>query len=69
MTAMDAIAAHARGLGTCWVGSPLLWLNDAEVKTELAIPPDHTPYAAFTLGHPNTTPPASRREPPMIMWV
>ena len=69
MTAMDAIAAHARGLGTCWVGSPLLWLNDAEVKTELAIPPDHTSYAAFTLGHPNTTPPASRREPPTIMWA
>src|SRR5438552_2602646 len=32
------ISAHARGLGTCWVGSPMLWLRDPAVQRELAVP-------------------------------
>ena len=29
------LSAHARGLGTCWVGSPMLWLSTPEVRAEL----------------------------------
>ena len=32
------LSAHARGLGTCWVGSPMLWLDTPEARAELGIP-------------------------------
>lgn len=37
------ISACARGLGTCWVGSPMLWLRDPDVCVELGIPTGLTP--------------------------
>ena len=48
------LSAHARGLGTCWVGSPLLWLRTASIKAELGIPPDLVPGAAICLGYPRS---------------
>jgi nitroreductase len=63
------LSAHARVLGTCWVGSPLLWLRTASVRAELAIPPDMTPGSALCLGYPASTPEAAPRERPTIVWV
>ena len=62
------ISAHARGLGTCWVGSPTLWVSDPAVRAELGVPPDHQPFAVFTLGYPATTPTGQPRERPLIVW-
>ena len=45
------LSAHARGLGTCWVGSPLLWLRTEEVKAELQVPAALTPNVAMCLGY------------------
>jgi nitroreductase len=50
------ISAFANGLGTCWVGSPMLWLGDQSVRTELQIPEGFAPLAVFTLGYPAVTP-------------
>jgi nitroreductase len=64
-----AIAAHARGLGACWVGSPMLWLADAATQAELGVPDGYAPYAAFTLGWPDgEPPPATPKPPPTIVW-
>lgn len=61
------ISAHARGLGTCWVGSPDLWLHDIRVRAELRIREGFTPHAAFTLGHPAGVPsPPHPLAPPSI---
>jgi nitroreductase len=62
------LSAHARGLGTCWVGSPMTWLRDAAVKAELGLPTDLEPVAALCLGYPKSTPPAPPRERPPILW-
>jgi nitroreductase len=51
-----SIAAVARGLGTCWVGAPVLWLHDPDVCGELAIPEGFVPHAVFTLGYPAAVP-------------
>lgn len=67
------IAAHARGLGTCWVGSPMLWLIDPQTRAELRIPAGWCPQAAFAIGYPDAakviaTPPAAR--PPVeTIWL
>lgn len=62
------ISAHARGLGTCWVGSPMLWMRDAGVRAELGIPAGFEPFAAFTLGYPRVVPAAQAREAATIIW-
>ena len=64
-----ALSAHARGLGTCWVGAPLLWLRSSAVKAELEIPLVLTPGAVFCVGYPATVPEAAPRAPPPIIWT
>ncbi len=63
------LSAQARGLGTCWVGSPMQWLREPLTKAELAIPDSHTAFAAFTLGYPEGTPPGQPRDRPPILWA
>jgi nitroreductase len=63
------LSAHARGLGTCWVGSPMLWLNTAEVRAELAIPAAMATIAVLCLGYPSAAPEAVVRERPSIIWA
>ena len=62
------LSAHARGLGSCWVGSPMLWLRDAATKALLGIPPHYAPFAAFTLGFAADVPVKSSHEMPAIHW-
>jgi nitroreductase len=62
------LSAEARGLGTCWVGLALPWLCDSQTRAELAIPDGLTPYAAFTLGHPQGMPAGKPRERPPVIW-
>ncbi len=62
------LAAHASGLGTCWIGLSRPWLNDPTVKTELGIPADWHPVAPIVLGHRRTLPPPTPREQPTIRW-
>ena len=62
------LSAHARGLGSCWVGAPMLWLRTAEAKVEIGIPPDLTPITAICIGHAASTPEAAERAHPTIIW-
>lgn len=62
------LSAHARGLGTCWVGSPMLWLRDPATLAELGVPDGYGPYAAFTLGYPAAVPAPQARAAPPIIW-
>jgi nitroreductase len=63
------LSAHARGLGTCWVGSPLLWLRTEEVKAELQVPAALTSNVAMCLGYANAVPPTSERDRPPVIWI
>lgn len=64
------VAAHARGLGACWVGSPMLWLRDSLTRSELGIPSGWMPYAAFAIGWPAAKQaPGATRPPAAIDWI
>ena len=63
------LAAHARGLGTCWVGSPMRWLRTDEARAELQIPSTLTPVVAMCLGYAAAVPPVAVRERPPVIWV
>ena len=62
------ISACARGLGTCWVGAPMLWMRDAGVRAELGVPEGWQPFAVFTLGYPRALPQGRPRAKPAIIW-
>lgn len=63
------ISAHARGLGSCWVGAPNLWLADKGVQAELGIPDDFEPLAAITIGYPSNETAATGGIAPRINWT
>jgi nitroreductase len=62
------LSAHARGLGACWVGAPMLWLSTAEVKTEVGVPADLTPVSAICLGYAAVVPERRERIEPTVIW-
>ena len=66
------IAANARGVGACWIGSPMLWLHEPAARAELGVPEGWMPYACFALGEPDlaaTTPPPAQRPPLTVNWI
>ena len=62
------VAAHARRLGTCWVGAPIPWLLNQSTREELALPQGFQPEVAITLGYPAEAPVGSPRPKPLIRW-
>jgi nitroreductase len=63
------LSAHARGVGTCWVGSPMLWLRTASARARLKIPPKAIPVSALCLGYPAAIPETSPRQRPPVIWL
>ena len=62
------LAAHARGLGTCYMGFLLLARDDPHVRQLLRVPEGHGLMAAAVIGYPAITPPAPPRKPVQIEW-
>ncbi len=55
------LAAHAEGLGACWMCAPLFC--PAEVKAELGVADDWEPQGLLTLGYPATPGKIRERRP------
>jgi nitroreductase len=63
------LAASALGLGSCCIGAAVDGLNTAEMRLELAIPPNVTAVAPIVLGVAAApAPPADRRSADVIAW-
>ncbi|MHB8347352.1 MAG: nitroreductase family protein [Acidiferrobacterales bacterium] len=63
------LTAHARGLGTCVIGSSVPTLNMPSWKTEFQIPDTMTAVAPIIVGFPaGETPPVSRKPPEILAW-
>jgi nitroreductase len=64
------LAAHAKGLGTCYMGFLLFGADDPEVRSLLRMPEGYALMAATTVGHPASKPEGPpKRNPPKIEWV
>jgi len=63
------LAAHAQGLGTCWIGFAEDWLNQPDGKRMMGIPADYTVIAPVILGYPQAQPPRTPRHAPAIHWI
>lgn len=62
------LSAHARGLGTCWVGAPMPWLRTSAAKEEIGKPSDLTPASAICVGYGASLPEARKRPQPAVIW-
>lgn len=63
------LAACARGLGTCVIGSAVTGLNRPESKAELDIPADYSVIAPIIVGFPDSdSTPAPRKAPRVLAW-
>lgn len=63
------LAAHAAGLGTCWIGFAQSYLNTSAGKGLLGLPAACVPVAPIIVGHPKAVAPPVPRAVPMISWV
>ena len=63
------LAAHANGLGSCWIGFAETWLNEPAGKLALGIPSHYRPIAPIIVGVPRVTPPPPPRHQPDIIWI
>lgn len=63
------LAAHAKGLGTCWIGFAEGWLNLPETKQELGIPQGCVAVAPIIIGYPREAPKPPGRRAPAITWI
>lgn len=58
------LAAHAKGLGSCWIGLSEAWLNTPAGKTKLGIPAEYRIVAPIIVGYPKGfIAPRERRAP------
>jgi len=62
------LAAHARGLGSCWVGAPTPWLRSPGITVELGVPAGFDPVVSIILGYPSETPAGNPRPRPVVHW-
>lgn len=62
------LSAHARGVGACWVGAPMLWLRTREAKAEIGVPDDLSAVSAICLGYAAEVPERRDRPEPKVIW-
>jgi len=64
------LAACDKGLGTCWIGFSLMYLNLPEVKAEFHVPAEYQVVSALIVGYPTDgpVPPKERNAPEILFW-
>ena len=62
------LAAHAAGLGSCWIGFAQGYLASAAGKARIGMPPDWVPVAPIAVGYPAEIPAPAPRNRPTILW-
>ncbi|WOF44991.1 nitroreductase [Sphingopyxis indica] len=63
------LAAHEKGLGSCWIGFAQRWLETPEGKQALGIPDDFVPVAPIIIGYSATPIASVPRRPPHLRWI
>lgn len=62
------LAAHAHGLGTCWIGFARILLDLPELKKELGVPAEYTVVAPIIVGYPKGRIPQLSKKAPEVIF-
>ncbi len=63
------LAAHAAGLGSCWIGFAQTWLGSPKGKAAIGLPISYIPVAPIIVGRPRSAPPPVPRRTPEVRWI
>ncbi len=63
------LAAHAQGLGTCWIGFAREFFNLYPVKQELGITDNWLAVAPLIVGYPDQELKPLGKKPPEVKWI
>ncbi len=63
------LAAHALGIGSCWIGSTEVAYDNKELMAEFRIPDGHSPVGTIVFGYSAEKPEAHDKHVPDVTWV
>ena len=63
------LAAHALGLGSCWIGSTDVAFDNKEIMAGFRIPEGYSPVGTISFGYPAETPELHQKLPANVIWV
>jgi len=63
------LAAHALGIGSCWVGSTEVAYDNKELMAGFHIPEGYSPVGTIIFGYPDEKPEAHDKHPANVTWV
>ncbi|HUB66208.1 MAG TPA: nitroreductase [Candidatus Methylacidiphilales bacterium] len=63
------LAAHAQGLGTCWIGLAQRWLVTPEGRRTIGVSEEFQPVAPIIVGHPAEAMPPISHHPARLRWI
>jgi nitroreductase len=63
------LAAHALGLGSCWVGFGAMVTEDPDVRKVLELKDDDSLYGPILLGYPKSDPVRPPKKEPKVKWI
>lgn len=67
-TANIMLAAHAQGLGTCWIGFAESFMNRNDIKARYNVPEELRLVSVLTLGFARGHLPEAKRRPPRVFY-
>jgi nitroreductase len=62
------LAAHALGIGSCWVGSTEVAYDNKELMAGFSIPVGYSPVGTIVFGYPAESPEAHDKHPANVTW-
>jgi nitroreductase len=63
------LAAHALGIGSCWVGSTEVAYDNKELMAGFSIPEGYSPVGTIVFGYPAESPEAHDKHPAKVTWI
>ena len=63
------LAAHALGIGSCWIGSTEVAYENKELLAGFRIPEGYSPVGTIVFGYPEETPTAHDKNPAKVTWI
>lgn len=63
------LAAHALGIGSCWIGSTEVAYDNSEIMGGFCIPKGYSPVGTIVFGYPAEQPDAHDKHPAKVTWV
>jgi len=63
------LAAHAMGIGSCWIGTACFIQDNPELLDELGIPDGYKIIAPIVFGYAKEDLPVTPRKDPLVVWL